>query len=87
MARKILISYLLNKTNYWRIIEPIILGSAANIVVNYIFDPKNPDFVLNEFFVAFLFAFIVTEVNRKISMTLEDRFSWTHHFSKRFFSI
>ena len=70
--------------NYWRIIEPIMLGTIANIVINYIFDPNNPDFIIKEFIVAIVFATMVTEVSRKIDIVLEKQFSWTHSFKKRF---
>ncbi len=70
--------------DFWRVLEPILLGGIANIIINYIFDPKNPDFLLNEFLVAFMFAFVVTEANRKINMVLDKKISWTHNFRKRF---
>jgi len=42
---------ILKNTNYWRIMEPILLGSVANILINYIFNPAHPDFILKEFVV------------------------------------
>ncbi len=74
------------KINYGRVLEPLVLGAIANTIINYIFDPENPDFVLSEFLIAFVFAAIVTEVNRKINSTLEKKYSWTHNFGKRFSS-
>ncbi len=70
--------------DYWRVLEPIILGTIANITINYIFDPKNPDFVLDEFLFAFVFATIVTEINHKINTRLDKKYSWTHNLGKRF---
>ncbi|WP_422860690.1 LytTR family DNA-binding domain-containing protein [Flagellimonas sp. S174] len=60
------------------------MGAIANIVINYIFDPENPDFIIDEFLVAFICAVLITEINRKINIVLEKRFSWTHSFSQRF---
>ncbi|MEM9363898.1 MAG: LytTR family DNA-binding domain-containing protein [Bacteroidota bacterium] len=60
------------------------MGAIANIVINYIFDPESPDFIIDEFLVAFICALLITEINRKINIVLEKRFSWTHQFSKRF---
>ena len=74
----------LSKIPYWRIVEPILLGSIANILINYIFKPNNPDFILEEFIVAIAFAAVVTEVNRFIDLKLEGKFSWTVNFKRRF---
>ena len=74
----------IKRINYWRVIEPIILGSTANILVNYIFKPNAPYFILEEFIFAFVFAIIVTEINHKINISLDKKFSWTQNFSKRF---
>lgn len=76
--------FFIKNINYWRVIEPIILGSTANILINYIFSPNNPDLILEEFIVAFIFAIIVTEINYKIDIFLDKSFSWTHNFGKRF---
>lgn len=76
---------LFKKFNYWRVIEPIILGSLVNILVNYIFNPSNPDFIWDEFFNAWIFALIVTETNRKIDKALEKKYKWTNDFNKRFY--
>lgn len=68
----------------WRIIEPILLGSLVNIIINYIFNPVNPDFELEEFIVACLFAIPITEINHKIDTSLEKKIKWSTNFRKRF---
>ncbi|MEX0314646.1 MAG: LytR/AlgR family response regulator transcription factor [Allomuricauda sp.] len=73
-----------NKINYWRILEPILLGSIANIVINFIFDPTNPDFIFKEFFVAIIFAFMLTEVNRLVDKKLNKKINWANNLGKRF---
>jgi len=75
---------LLKTINIWRIIEPILLGSLVNIIINYIFNPENPDFMLNEFIVAWLFAVPITELNHKIDIWLEKKANWSSNFKKRF---
>ncbi len=69
---------------YWRIIEPILLGSIANIVINFIFNPASPDFILEEFLIAIVFAAMLTEINRIIDFRLERKLSWTKNLWKRF---
>ena len=69
-----------------RIIEPILLGSIANILINYIFDPSNPDFIWKEFLVAWCLAVPLTELNRYIDRVLERKLNWTENPVKRFFS-
>lgn len=80
-----LISKKLNiKHLFWRILEPILLGSAVNIAVNFFFNPKHPDFILDEFIIAIAFGFIITEVNRSIDTYLEKKLDWVADFRKRF---
>ncbi len=74
-----------DRINYWRILEPIVLGSLANIVINYIFNPSRPDFIWEEFMVAVIFALMVTEINRLIDFKLEKKVGWTDNLGKRFF--
>ncbi len=74
----------MNQINYWRILEPILLGSIANIVINFIFDPADPDFIFKEFFVAIVFAFVLTEINRLIDKRLDRKIDWTNNLGKRF---
>lgn len=68
----------------WRIIEPILLGSLVNIIINYIFNPVNPDFELEEFIVACFFAIPITEINHKIDSSLEKTINWSTNLKKRF---
>nr|WP_299173348.1 LytTR family DNA-binding domain-containing protein [uncultured Allomuricauda sp.] len=72
------------KINYWRILEPVLLGSIANIVINFIFDPADPDFIFEEFFVAIIFGVVLTEINRLIDKKLDKKISWTNNLGKRF---
>ncbi|WP_420601801.1 LytTR family transcriptional regulator DNA-binding domain-containing protein [Flagellimonas sp.] len=65
--------------------EPVLLGSIANIVINFIFDPANPDFILKEFLVAIVFAAMLTEVNRMIELKLDKKVGWANNLGKRFF--
>ncbi|WP_411030694.1 LytTR family transcriptional regulator DNA-binding domain-containing protein [Spongiimicrobium sp. 3-5] len=75
---------LLKSINYWRLLEPILLGSVANMVVNFVFDPSNPDFILKEFLVAIAFSVPITELYRLIDLRLEKKYSWTISPKKRF---
>lgn len=72
------------KINYWRILEPVLLGVVANILINYIFNPSDPDSNLDEFVVAILFSALITELNRFINGKLENKYSWTTAPDKRF---
>lgn len=72
------------KFSYWRLLEPILLGSFANITINFIFNPRNPDFILEEFLIAIFFSFIITEINHQINLHLDKKHHWTQSFSKRF---
>jgi DNA-binding LytR/AlgR family response regulator len=76
---------ILGKINYWRIGEPILLGSLANIFINIAFNPSNPDSSLQEFVVAILLCIPITELNRYIDLKLESKYSWTIAPKKRFF--
>lgn len=69
----------------WRILQPVLLGSLANIIVNYVFNPSEPDFFLDEFVVAILLSVPITELNFHIDRRLEKSYSWTRSFTKRFF--
>ena|GEM_PF-2286648 len=76
---------ILKDIDYWRILEPILLGSLANIFVNIAFNPSNPDSSLREFIVAILLCIPITELNRFIDIRLENKYSWTINPKKRFF--
>ena len=76
---------MLNLKKYiWRILQPILLGTTSNIVINYIFSPTHPDLLWHEFFIAILLAVPATEINRIIDINLEKKYSWIHAFKKRF---
>lgn len=69
----------------WRTLSPILLGSGVNCIVNFIFDPKHPDFILSEFVIAIILAAIVLETNHLIQKHLSSRYSWITNFRARFF--
>ena len=73
--------------NYWRILEPLLLGFSANLVVNIIFKPSEPSEWLSktEFLVAFIFCIPITEVNRFVGIKLEAKYNWDIEIKKRFF--
>lgn len=73
-----------NSNGISRVLQPIILGSLVNILVNYIFSPGDPDFILSEFIVAIGLCIPLTELNRYIDRRLEMYYSWTRSFRKRF---
>lgn len=60
------------------------MGSIANIVINFIFDPTDPDFIFKEFFVAIVFATMLTEISRLIDKRLDKRISWAGNLGRRF---
>ena len=68
---------------YQRILQPILLGTISNVLVNYVFDPDNPDFLFDEFLVAILLSIPLTELNHLIDARLERKFSWIESFGKR----
>ncbi len=74
----------MGKIDFWRFLEPLFLGCIANILINFIFKPNNPDFILQEFVTAIAFSILVTEINRFIDGKLEHRIPWTRQLGKRF---
>ncbi|MEM9647195.1 MAG: hypothetical protein AAF969_01860, partial [Bacteroidota bacterium] len=74
----------MGKIDFWRFAEPLLLGCFANILVNFIFKPNNPDFILQEFITAIAFSILFTEINRFIDGKLELRIPWTRQLGKRF---
>ena len=72
------------KKYIWRILQPLLLGTISNIVINYFFSPANPDFLLDEFLFAILLAIPITELNRIIDAYLEKKYSWIKASKKRF---
>lgn len=73
--------------DYWLIVEPILLGFIANLLINVFFDPSNPDnwWSIPELIIAILFCMPITLANRFIENKLEAKFSWTIDIGKRFF--
>ena len=65
----------LKNNNFWRIIEPILLGSIVNIIINAIFNPSDPAlwWSKTEFVVAILFCTPITEINRFIEKKLTKK--------------
>ena len=66
-----------------RLLQPILLGTIANILINYFFDPDNPDFLWEEFLIAILLSIPLTELNLFFDARLEKKFSWVVSFEKR----
>ena len=68
------------KVNFWRLLEPLILGVLANFIINYIFNPSNPDSSLEEYVAAIFFSLLITELNHFIDQKLESKYNWTMDF-------
>ena len=70
----------------WRVLEPILLGSIANLLVNIAFNPLhfNRWWSLSEFVVAILLCAFITEINRLLEHKIENYYSWTLEPAKRF---
>lgn len=66
-----------------RFLQPVILGSVSNILVNYIFNPSDPDFILEEFIAAIALSIPLTETNHFIDLRLENKYGWINSFRKR----
>ena len=64
--------------------QPVLLGTVANVLVNIIFDPAQPDFLWSEFLAAVLLAVPITELNRLIDVRLEKKYNWITSFTRRF---
>jgi len=77
------LSFNVNKINYNRFLQPILLGVIANILINYIFDPANPDLLWHEFLVAIILAIPLTEINHVIDLRLEKKYDWIDSFNRR----
>ena len=71
------------RISYPRLLQPVLLGTIANILINYVFDPSNPDFLWDEFLVAIMLAIPLTEMNHFIDLRLEKNHDWLHSFKKR----
>lgn len=66
-----------------RILEPILLGCLANLIVSILFNPHSVEFSFQEFAIACLLSLPITELNRYIDHRLE-KISWTSYPRKRF---
>ncbi len=73
----------MNHLNYNRTLQPILLGTITNILVNYIFDPTNPDFLWDEFLAAIILVIPLTEMNYFIDLRLEKKYDWIDSFKER----
>lgn len=71
------------RLDYHRLLQPVLLGTIANILVNYIFDPASPDFLWDEFLAAIILVIPITEMNHFIGLRLERKFNWIDSFKKR----
>ncbi len=76
----------IQKELIWRVLEPILLGSFANLLVNIAFNPLNFSkwWSLSEFIVAILLCICITEINRLLERKIESYYSWTLEPAKRF---
>jgi hypothetical protein len=66
-----------------RVIEPIALGAAANVLATYMLKPVNPQFDWVDFVVACTLMIPVTEFNRYLDRSLEQRYTWAQQPFKR----
>ena len=59
------------------------LGSVANVVVNFIFTPDSNHLDIDEFFIASILFIPITELNRFIDKQLERKIKWLEYPKKR----
>jgi len=69
--------------HYNRLLQPVLIGTIANILVNYIFNPANPDFLWEEFLAAIILIIPVTETNHFLDLKLGKKYDWIGSFGKR----
>ncbi len=74
----------ITKISLSRILEPVLLGCLANVLVSFIFNPHSVEFFFDEFLVACVLSVPITELNRYIDLWLEKKISWTKHPFRRF---
>ena len=67
-----------------RILQPVLLGSVSNIVINFILHPDSPVFPVDEFIIACILSVPITELNRYIDNQLEKRINWILFPVRRF---
>jgi len=75
---------LISKILLERVLEPVLLGCFANLLVSFILNPQAAEFILEEFIVAIIFSIPVTELNRYINCWLDKRICWTERPQRRF---
>ncbi|HWA36047.1 MAG TPA: LytTR family DNA-binding domain-containing protein [Cyclobacteriaceae bacterium] len=66
-----------------RILEPIFIGCAANVIVNLLFGQGRLRWDISEFVVACILAIPVTEMNRLIDRRLAWKISWADQPGRR----
>lgn len=78
---------MLKRINYWRVLEPLLLGFVSNLAVNIIFNPSAPSkwWSIEELIVAILFCTLITEANRFVEKKIESKYNWRTGAKKRFF--
>lgn len=67
-----------------RFVEPLVLGTLANVVVNALFNPGSMQWRPEEFVAAWLLSVPITELNRYIDRRLEATISWSLTPGRRF---
>lgn len=67
-----------------RLAEPLVLGTLANVLVNALFNPGAMQWSIDEFVVAWLLSFPITELNRYIDRRLEASIPWSSSPGRRF---
>lgn len=67
-----------------RLVEPLVLGTLSNVLVNALFNPEEMQWNLDEFIVAWLLAVPITELNRYIDLRLEHVIPWPVNPGRRF---
>jgi LytTr DNA-binding domain len=66
-----------------RIVEPVLLGITANVIINFFFNPQHSEWVLEEFVVACILWIPITELNMYIDQTLEKKIDWVNSPRRR----
>ncbi len=72
------------KRNSYRYLEPILLGVSANLIINYIFNPSEPDWIVKEFVIAVILCIPLTELSHFTDKKLENKIPWIDYPTKRF---
>ncbi|UZR99452.1 LytR/AlgR family response regulator transcription factor [Chondrinema litorale] len=73
------------KSNLQLLIESVLLGSLANLLINYFFNPIKPDFILQEYITAFFLSFPIVLCNQIIHLHLDKAYDWKQQPTQRFF--